>query len=1100
MNRFDDVVKHQFFSQSDSNRFESRLGRGGKRTEAPAQSEIESRLQQTAENTKIPPQSYRLDREREIKAKFFKEFCQGSGISPDLYQVALEGLPEQRVNEMGDVEIPLFEALGFHYVRFGQQVKQHPDGIGFKNEDGSFWQAKLDIPKVQLAGKNKPYYAPKGNGSRAYLPPVDPDTRRKIGERLGKEVPESGLFWDWVEQSNVSIILTEGGKKGLSALSHGFVSIALYGCNSGYRKLDNGAYELIGDLKRFAAKGRRFRIALDQDSEPKTRKRVNRATWRLATVLEKEGCQVEIIEWNPCQGKGIDDVIVQSGIETFERAVDNAVPFSWWKIRDRVARRFSKKPDVLLDVQNLAGIYPRLQLPERGVICIKSAKKTYKTELLRIALADSMDVVSLTHRRALGRNLSDRLELTWIENADSMGGRLFEEDDFVRRISLCVDSLRRTEIAELVEKTEEFDLILDEAAQVANHLLVSQTTGKDGIRPLLLAAFEKVVRKARRIFLADADLDNATIDWIMEIRNQEKEGDAREKPYTIHNIYQPAGEKRGHFVADEATALGELTEAALRGERIFIACDTLTRSKKLWQKLTDLGKYGLLINSETTGRPEAQEYIADPANVQWQYDFICASPSLATGVSVSGDWCDRVFGFFSGWSLNPSDAAQFLSRIRNNAPATIWAVKQGRSFSKVSRHCDPIQFLGELKLRSDLKAKLVKTQLSTDALEDILGIDYQNPHYRLYAEIESSRNWQQWDFRATLQVLLSEEGWSIEDETDEKADAVRNLLLRETNLRRKELRAESIPNARKLNLDEALEIEALKEVGAASDDQLAALERHKIKEFYKPFPFTRELLEIDNEGRLRGQITNAKYFHDRELNLAEDLTAESIEGQFGIKHYVTTNLKTIYTAWDFSTAKEQKEVRILLGLDKFFEEGLEWHKDHLYVIELAQRARECSAQIQQILNITINPKMTDVQVVNQLLEQLGYKFDCSRPIRDGKRVRVYSLNAERRQFIEAVIDSQIKRWHTPPEEMQGEDYSSVHPPCSSSYNHSEGGGGQETEPPREIDLEGWTWNDIWGIIHDAKAYIDDEPSLELLLEGVPKDTHSFIRNNLIEIE
>lgn len=976
---------------------------------------------------------------------------------------------------------------------------------------------KLKTPREdRKTGKLIKYETPAGSEARPMLPNFTWDMGLDVAEKCSKKVRaeysnrfkgsgamlteiDSG-FWDFVEaHPEIPIVLTEGWKKNCALAARGYPAVALRGVRCFFKgkkdRLDSSIPHKANE--RLFCSGRKVTFAFDQDEKESTRRDVARALGDIAFWMDKRGCEIWIAEWDGKLGKGIDDVLAQSGIEAFEQAITTVSPYSWWKIQGKLARRFTKKSDVVLNVPNLVEALPHLDLHERGVIAIKSAKKTGKTEALKHLLAEALDVVNLTHRRALGRNLCSRIGLVWIDDADSFDGRLFEDDMFVRRIGLCVDSLMK--ILYLVDQTEEFDLILDEATQITTHLLTSQTTGKDGFRPLLLKAFEKVIRKARRIFLADADLNDATIDYIMAIRNEEKEGDDVEKPYIIFNSYKPATGKKARFLGEEAMVLGELADAASRGERIFVASDTLARSRRIYQLLTDSGLHGLLINSECVGRPQAQKYLLDPETAQWEYDFIVSSPSLATGVSVDGDWCDQIFGFFSGWSLLPSDAAQFLSRIRNNAPATIWAVNKGRNFSKISRFCDPIRFLGDLKERTDRKAQLTKSQLSTDALDAIDKIDYTNPHYQLFANIEAERNWQQWDFRSTIQALLRSEGWQIIDEIGDKATAECAALLRKANQRRKEILHEAILSAWQLSKQEAEEIKALKEAGAATDDQLASLERYQLEQFYFPVKLTQELLEMDKEGRLRGQIIESKYFHDRTLNLAEKLTAESIEAQICLAGFLSEE-KPSYTSWDFSAAKERKEFRILLGMDEFFLDGAEWQGNSPEVQKTAEMARKCSKQVLQILNFTITPKVTDVQIVNQLLEQMGYKCKSRRISIEGeeKRPRIYSLDPERKEFISMVVESQLERWHRqPPEELPEKDFSSVHPPSISSYSQLERGGGQAQTPLEEIDFGGWSLADVEEVIASCRLVSGDEPTIKVLINIAPPGTHDYIRQNLV---
>lgn len=105
------------------------------------------------------------------------------------------------------------------------------------------------------------------------------------------------------------------------------------------------------------------------------------------------------------------------------------------------------------------------------------------------------------------RNLSYRLGLDYKGDLDKAQGKFITGAGYTLRIGFCVDSL-------LWFNPNDFagcDLVLDEVVQVIRHLLTSSTCAKDGKRPALLARLRELVRVARRVIVADADLDNATL-------------------------------------------------------------------------------------------------------------------------------------------------------------------------------------------------------------------------------------------------------------------------------------------------------------------------------------------------------------------------------------------------------------------------------------------------------------------------------------------------------------------------------------------------------------------------------------------------------------
>ncbi|HEY9664137.1 MAG TPA: hypothetical protein V6C65_37310, partial [Allocoleopsis sp.] len=123
--------------------------------------------------------------------------------------------------------------------------------------------------------------------------------------------------------------------------------------------------------------------------------------------------------------------------------------------------------------------------------------------------------------------------------------------------------------------------------------------------------------------------------------------------------------------------------------------------------------------------------------------------------------------------------------------------------------------------------------------------------------------------------------------------------------------------------------------------------------------------------------------------------------------------------WDLSHAELRRSLREKLGLEQFFDPEREWTEYDLEAC--ASRARELTAQIQVGLNFTIpsgtkdngKPKMSDVQIVHQLLSQLGIKvtFRWSRSVQghEGEKLRVYRLDANHWQQVTAILERRQKK-------------------------------------------------------------------------------------------
>jgi Domain of unknown function (DUF3854) len=275
--------------------------------------------------------------ETEFQSAIRDEFITKSAISPELFEAIAEFVSDQDIQNGEVVGNPIAEFLNWEVktsqAGFGP-TKENTYGLLLRNEDGTPWQAKLNYQSwnPKKSRYDKPYQAPKrsdGELSPAYLPPIGPVTRQAIGTRYGVEFPSEGSFWDFVEaHPEIDIVITEGGKKSLCSLSYGVVTIALYGCDAGSKKID-GEHVLIPDLARFCQPGRTFILAFDKDQNPKTIERVRAAESRLAWLLRKQakGITVKVANWETSQGKGLDDLVVNCGPEALHEAIlESTVP------------------------------------------------------------------------------------------------------------------------------------------------------------------------------------------------------------------------------------------------------------------------------------------------------------------------------------------------------------------------------------------------------------------------------------------------------------------------------------------------------------------------------------------------------------------------------------------------------------------------------------------------------------------------------------------------------------------------------------------------------------------------------------------------------
>lgn len=941
-------------------------------------------------------------RQLEFTQKIQQEFVEGSAIAPALYRTATRVVSDTEVLPGGDVAYPIHEALNWNVTRFGYQARTNLYAILLINEDGFCWQAKLSHPRQDTKkGKIQKYETPVGNGSRAYLPAIPPQIRQLISRRYGVDVPLFGSFWGWLEaHPEIPMVPTEGGKKALALLSQGFVPLAFYGANGGYQKLLDGTRRLTPDVARFTTNGRRFVLAFDQDEKEATKRRVSVALYRFGGLLRQVGCPVSVATWKATQGKGVDDLIVQGGAATWEKAYTQALPLQHWMIWQRLENRLTYPASVKVTTADLSTLAFD-NIPNSGIIAIESAKGTGKTKQIQALVKDSEKAIAGGHRIALMRNLSARLGLDYKGDLDKVNGEFINGASYTLRVGLCVDSLLGIDPS----KFSDCDLILDEVVQVLRHLLTSSTCARDGKRPALLSRLRELIRVARRVIVADADLDNATLHYLKELRGED------EPIFLIRNAYQSEGYPVRFIQSPDRTVItGELLtdihELSV-GKVLFIATDSKGTSKAIARLIEKEApeKRVLLVNSETSGGECEREFIQTPDVVlnRGEYDIIICSPSVATGVSIEAQSIiTRVYGIFTGASSTDGDMAQALGRVREPVGRIVWCARQGSNFSKVSRSTNLLELKDHLQQRSTASIQLIRSSLKEDVVGGLSRYDWQHDsHLNLFCRIAAEQNFAMYNLRDALLVRLMYEGNQVSVEDRESNPAVKSMLA-VARQEQQEIDALAMLGAEDLTLSEILLLE--QKEGLGREESLAAAKFY-FKEFYCLDSLTLEDVLWDNEGRRRGELLNL----EMQLfpGVAMDRTAKALEKQ--------TTWNQGYCPWDISGSELRRWLRTQIGIDELLvkiRSGWQWCKYDLK--PYADRARELTRQIKVALHYTITEGMSDTQIIHQLLSQLGIKlmmnWSRSHPGYEGEKLRVYSLDIEHWERVWSILQRrQVKR-------------------------------------------------------------------------------------------
>lgn len=913
---------------------------------------------------------------------FRRECLTASGISPALYDIAIEFVEDRGFWEVHQrLNLPVATQWIHH--------KPHNFGLTafFINEDGTDWQAKPETPLTDKNGKAQKYQAPKGAGSTAYRPPIDRSTRQAIADRYGCETPPTGeSFWDWVESHpELPIVITEGGKKALSLLSHGIIAIALYGINGGYRVKDTQTGlallkpELIATLAPFIAPGRTITLAFDQDSNAATREKVDRALAKFSTILESQGSTVLIAQWNRDDGKGVDDLIVTAGINAWETASSEAIPAAQYRIQRQLSQQVRRKPDLNIGDREFSEVAD--QLPKTGLLILHGGKGTGKSEAIGSVLGNQ-SWLSSTPLISLGRDQAASWGGVFINDGDIAGTQLLKDGSPVNGASVCIPSLLK------VQRIQPHTLIIDETTAHLEFLLNSPLANKQGIRPLLLTEHDRQMRSASLVILADADLTQEAIEYY--------EAKTGQRAFLVRSERQALTYETNVLDCTQNKAIASLHQRfdALEPDKlIYLNTDSKAFADGLAKSLEIGGIKSLLITSDTSGGELEKAFLSSKGNlipslISQGIRVIISSPTIAQGFSIQNhtDRIDSVWGFYKGGSIAAHTIAQSLDRVRADVPRFVNVSKKGSAYSKLSKAQSVNTFLKEFRQTSTAAARLARLQLHPEAAAKSDAIDWQSDNLKMLASLEVRRNRGMGALRDTVIALLRHEGKKVQLITPliTKAEAqAAGRSIKVASQAIKQAHADAV--AQSIDLTETEADRLSNQTEALTPEQVLSMEKFFLSQFYRTGVDT-DLVLFDRNGMTQREIKAL----ERVLNpqLATDRTARTInQNPESPQDWDKATLKI----WLFAMTGFNDLVKAIVS-------GEIKNLTSEIIAPIAQVVRSHPQEFRVAFGFTQLDKISDQQIIGQMLSVVGIRT------KRNKRKGFYSIQSDRLAVLLTIID------------------------------------------------------------------------------------------------
>lgn len=940
-------------------------------------------------NLQIVPQNFPQSlAQTEFQAKWIDRCLNENAIDFDVFEANIEFIDGQGIYEALNWEIPKQRGSG--------GIRPWNEGAAFVGEDGEIWQVRLDVPRIsKQEGKAIKYESVRGAGSRLFFPNVPLQTRALISKRWGVEVPETGSFWAWFnsakEAKAIPLLPTEGGCKALSLLSHGFVSLSLYGSSAAWQKKES-KYDkkvLLPQLRE-AARGRAVHFAFDSDVKPSAQIRVRQSIAAIGKAFyQKIATEIKVLSWNPEQGKGADDFLSQTGIEAFQEVIDVALSFPEWKKAS--AQKWA------LDTYNLyaarakadyQAIAPTVldcdfRFPELGEALLYCAAmglgKTHAfkeaIKALRVQYPDLL-IDAIGHRNNLLLQTSKRLGLTHIHQT-SAGKHTQLQIDNEPSLAYCADSLwRRFDgLISAMASGQKLLLILDEVDALLKHILLSKT-----IKPIkrinLIRKFSILLQQIGSgggwVIGGEAALTQLAVDSLRELSlgklkvtvaaNRKKPA-----PWTCLSKegYRINSDGRPVQVSAKQLALKEVGTHLAEGRRVCLLTTSQEAAEQFDVHFTGLGFKVWRLDSKTSPEKENRAAFQDMAGTirSSDADLIVFTPTLESGVSIDGSGLvDRIVLYGSG--LEPSTSYQMLGRFRDPSIPRILCVEEAGFSSTKSGSFDPAAVLDEW--RSNVE-KIMIQHSKYGEVDPVLSIAHEIASKFVAREAAGIAG-----LRENLLDKLREENHKI-IERPEEVHASLSGIAKKAKEAVEDTRVEDWINADDSQLSPEQASERMKDSDLSWLDRvvcLKAIERGKFGDV------------VDKDSWIQGYWRDARKGAalKNAVRTATEFNHEGMASEAD-RMMLDRQIRATGTVWGAETLGRDLAIQTLKKLNlqmllPLADTGIPFHAEHPSVQAVFKSALLIADEVSDYLNLNITPDTRPMSFVKDLLEnRLGYGFE-----------------------------------------------------------------------------------------------------------------------------
>ena len=560
----------------------------------------------------------------------------------------------------------------------------------------STWGVVKPFPVSSALGVEKGFpVVPTGSKNHPFVFEVPDGIWEKIAAKSGIVRGEYTNFWQWVRENPVPVALTEGPEKAASLLSAGYAAVGfngIWGFNDTESPLPAEDRPLHPWLQWIlGAQDRKITITFDKDQKRETQEKVRQATLKLLGKLsgyyrlekiETTPNNLLIANWDSSLGKGIDDVAFNHGYDAVDAIFSSAKTFGVTAFFDTFHISYPiiyKGNDRYLDPDKM----PKSAKKIKGLHATKGCGKTTFLNKIVAELQSQnkrfavIPIVSVGHRERLQKELAEKLYLDFVNDIKHGYEWAYSREYGCALVidSLCPESRTKIDFFESPNLFDNAVVILDETEQLLTHLIESDTLKTK--RASIFEQFCELLKRAKEIWLSDADLSDFAIDFVRKVSGCGL-GDV--------DIYQNLNIKSDSWTTkiltdkDPTGLLVFIEDLLKQGEKVFL----LTGSQKPSSKYAarNLAQYFEKAVNDLGGFIEVRDSMSQESfklnEVPENCLLLIATPVIETGVDITAKHFTHVCAIFSEVQSIQS-CCQALARIRYNAPRTFWAKAKNNS-------------------------------------------------------------------------------------------------------------------------------------------------------------------------------------------------------------------------------------------------------------------------------------------------------------------------------------------------------------------------------------------------------------------------------------